>query len=55
MNPYAFNCDASYQSDAESPQNITQKDILEARIQAVTPEKGSGGDFMAPFQDIFDR
>ena len=56
-NPYAFNRDASYPTRAGLPQNVAHKDILEAHIQIVIPEKASGGrgDFTAEVEDIIAK
>ena len=56
-NPYAFNRDVSYPTCAGFPRNMTCKDILEAHIQVVIPEKVSDGrgDFTAEVEDIFDH
>ena len=55
-NPYAFNRDASYPARAGFPRNVARKDLMEAHIQVVVPEKAGGrGDFMARLQDIFDH
>ena len=55
-NPYAFNRDASYPARAGFPRNVARKDLLEAHIQVVVPEKAGGrGDFTARLQDIFDH
>ena len=56
-NPYAFNRDVSYPTCAGFPRNMTCKDLLEAHIQVVIPEKVSDGrgDFTAEVEDIFDH
>ena len=56
-NPYAFNRDVSYPTCAGFPRNMTCKDILEAHIQVVIPEKVSDGrgDFTAELEDIFSK
>ena len=56
-NPYAFNRDVSYPTCAGFPQNVDHKDILEAHIQVVIPEKVSDGwgDFTAEVEDIFSK
>ena len=55
-NPYAFNRDVSYPTRAGFPRNVAQKDLMEAHIQVVIPEKAGGGrgDFTTRLQDIFD-
>ena len=56
-NPYAFNRDVSYPTCAGFPRNMTCKDILEAHIQVVIPEKVSDGrgDITAELEDIFSK
>ena len=57
MNPYAFNRDASYPARAGFPRNVALKDLLEAHIQVVLPEKSQGGrgDFTAELENIFTK
>ena len=57
MNPYAFNRDASYPALAGFPRNVARKDLLEAHIQVVVPEKSHGGrgDFTAELDNIFTK
>ena len=57
MNPYAFNRDASYPARAGFPRNVAHKDLLEAHIQVVVPEKSHGGrgDFTAQLENIFTK
>ena len=55
-NPYAFNRDASYPARAGFPRNVARKDLLEAHIQVVVPEKTGGrGDFTTDVEDIFSK
>ena len=57
MNPYTFNRDASNPARAGFPQNVAHKDLLEAHIQVVLPEKSHGcrGDFTAELENIFTK
>ena len=56
-NLYAFNRDASYPTRAGFPHNDACKDLIEAHIQFVVPEKSHGGrgDFTAEVEDIFAK
>ena len=59
-NPYAFNRDASYPARTGFPRNVARKDLLEAHIQVVIPEKADSssrgrGDFIAELEDIFAK
>ena len=56
-NPYVSNRDVSYPTRAGFPRNVARKDILEAHIQVVIPEKVSDGrgDFTAEVEDIFSK
>ena len=57
MNPYAYNRDASFPARAGFPRNVARKDLLEAHIQVVVPEKSHGGrgDFTAELENIFTK
>ena len=56
LNPYAFNRDASYPARAGFPRTVARKDLMDAHIQVVVPEKAGGrGDFTTRHQDIFDH
>ncbi len=55
-NPYSFNRDAQYPARGGFSRNLTAKDLQEAHIQVVVPEKTSGrGDFSIRFQDVFGK
>ena len=56
LNPYAFNRDAQYPARAGFPRNLTARDLQEAHIQVVVPEKsGARGDFTVRLQDVFGK
>jgi len=54
MNPYAFNSNAQYPIKSGYPRHLAARDLQEAHIQVVVPEKGRG-DFTVKFLDVFTK